>query len=620
MAALAPFGTDSQPNTRAILKGGKLMYVPSYTSQRNKTEELMQEYTGDVPYYPPTVRTQEYHQDTSPQHPLWAKRSPLPPIVGSVPSGPFHIRETERSDGHFMEGVKWQPEKINSNADMSQAIQVKRLLEGWPRAALKKIYLSIAENYDRGLTDQVYRGDLASVCIACRLPLTARVLERLFDRFSLVRDPNNVDYKKMLIYLDTVFEVADFKKKPIGSSIAAEPLRFPLPAPSQQAKLDSGELSQTFREVQERTTRRNMEHENGQTHTAAPNQSNENNCGNGSFQKTEQAAEEFPMTEEITEARTDIRNSPAPYQHHPLAKSHQDNLGLSPALQSHQNSLSPKPSTPQLNTKIDTHDAELLTLLVSHLSKKGRNMNLKNIKKAFYDADLDKTTFLYRGKVRDILRKHSVSLDDWLLEAFLNRCDIDNTGVKTCWIAIIEFLERVQPFTLKKNPLAATNQNADANDQSDPFQELSPTNRKDERLSDGVLLPGRYSDEFTMQNQHVQNPMVQDPVDGFPTVESSQDNYEQSVEPSLNDGTDAMAEQQMRVQNLTRALKSVDIDNTGFVQTDEALRLLRNYNTVYQLGMDDFDIMRMIQNATHQGQVIVDSLCDNLRLENSLHY
>ena len=57
--------------------------------------------------------------------------------------------------------------------------------------------------------------------------------------------------------------------------------------------------------------------------------------------------------------------------------------------------------------------------------------------------------------------------------------------------------------------------------------------------------------------------MVQDPVDGFPTVESSQDNYEQSVEPSLNDGTDAMAEQQMRVQNLTRALKSVDIDNTG---------------------------------------------------------
>ena len=57
--------------------------------------------------------------------------------------------------------------------------------------------------------------------------------------------------------------------------------------------------------------------------------------------------------------------------------------------------------------------------------------------------------------------------------------------------------------------------------------------------------------------------MDQDPVDGFPTVESSQGNYEQSVEPSLNDGTDAMAEQQMRVQNLTRALKSVDIDDTG---------------------------------------------------------
>ena len=58
------------------------------------------------------------------------------------------------------------------------------------------------------------------------------------------------------------------------------------------------------------------------------------------------------MTEEITEARTDIRNSPAPYQHNPLAKSHQDNVGLSPPLRSHQNPLSPKPSTPQLNTKL----------------------------------------------------------------------------------------------------------------------------------------------------------------------------------------------------------------------------------------------------------------------------
>ena len=101
----------------------------------------------------------------------------------------------------------------------------------------------MAENFDRGLTDQVYRGDLASVCIACKLPLTARVLEKLFDRFSLVRDPNNVDYKKLLIYLDTVFEIAEYKKRPVGGSVA-EPFAFPLPAPSQQAALENGALAQ----------------------------------------------------------------------------------------------------------------------------------------------------------------------------------------------------------------------------------------------------------------------------------------------------------------------------------------------------------------------------------------
>ncbi len=50
--------------------------------------------------------------------------------------------------------------------------------------------------------------------------------------------------------------------------------------------------------------------------------------------------------------------------------------------------------------RIDKDDAELLALLVSHLSKKGRNVNLKDIKRAFYDADVEKDTFLYRGKVR----------------------------------------------------------------------------------------------------------------------------------------------------------------------------------------------------------------------------
>ena len=86
-------------------------------SQREKSEKLMHEYEGDVPFYPPSVR-EEIGQ------PLWVKRSPLPPISGKLPNGPFRMREKERSDGHYMDGVKWKPEKINSNADMSQAIQV----------------------------------------------------------------------------------------------------------------------------------------------------------------------------------------------------------------------------------------------------------------------------------------------------------------------------------------------------------------------------------------------------------------------------------------------------------------------------------------------------------------
>ena len=130
-------------------------------------------------------------------------------------------------------------------ATYESLFKIKRLLDGWPRDSLKKVYLTVAQNYDTGLTDKVYRSSLASVMVSHRLPLTARMLERLFDRFSLVRDPTNVDYKKLLVYLDTVFEVADFHPKSKSSEEkSVNPLAFPLPAPDQQQQLDNSELAQ----------------------------------------------------------------------------------------------------------------------------------------------------------------------------------------------------------------------------------------------------------------------------------------------------------------------------------------------------------------------------------------
>ena len=88
-------------------------------SQRERSAKLAREYSGDVPYFPPSVR-QEVGK------PLWAVRSPLPPINPNpnTSGGPISMRDTEKCDGTYMDGVNWSSEKINSHSDMSYAVQV----------------------------------------------------------------------------------------------------------------------------------------------------------------------------------------------------------------------------------------------------------------------------------------------------------------------------------------------------------------------------------------------------------------------------------------------------------------------------------------------------------------
>ena len=159
----------------------------------------------------------------------------------------------------------------------------------------------------------------------------------------------------------------------------------------------------------------------------------------------------------------------------------------------------------------------------------------------------------------------------------------------------------MQPFTLRKSEVLPLKSEAAKSAVVDPISSHAPIHVKSTE-GENDYQPREYSLSTS------QEPFVTPP-------ETLVTNDSAHLRMNKNDES---LDYQSRVNNLLRAVKSVDIDKSGYIASDEALRLMRNYNTVYHLGMDDFEMMRIIQNSTHQGQVVVDSLCDSIRLEKSI--
>ncbi|XP_071952522.1 uncharacterized protein C1orf87-like [Antedon mediterranea] len=622
-ACNAPFGTDVQPTCDMKIIGGRAVEIPMESpavSAKKSGRDLPPVHNSpkESPRIPSQFNYQTFNDlsqnkqskeqqerlraiasRTSPPdksnshiHGIRSRSGSLPGAHRILPPIPKSDRPTYPSSENTPCSTEViSPNEIQDKSKISMTVQLQGMLKEFDPNCFKDMYKSLAE-FDHRLTGYVNQAQLNMIALRHGLPIPTTMLRLLFSSFAKGSNPDMVNYEKLLQYL---------ARAQLGSAKAETMLhesinRFvsevkTLDGPDEQVSLD--EKMAKFEAILIRN--KQMSHE------------------------------EIALTEKsLSRQQEDYQQ----IEQRESRRSYEKSEIQSPIIYK-------KP----VKVFSERDDAMLLMLIEQQIIQgKEDSIDLAEISDTMSSYDKYNDGTITQKQFQEVCLKHRLPFQGSVLEKMLMRCDTGDS--KLSWIAFIDFLSKVQSIKTSQEQMNGSSRPGTwpslgirkTYEQDEHNQPLAQSFRKAQEQVDAPwqkkkpLGPVRKSSvEEYVTRDDTPSPAIESSSDGAEDVyQRKQLTYLAKKHQALRDQSqemmDAVVDNEVepwfsRFMHLAQGLYNSDSTNTGYLPKEEMLRLVNNYNLIYNLKIPAERIYKVINSCVGvRGQIMIEPVLESLRL------
>ncbi|XP_033108239.1 uncharacterized protein C1orf87 homolog [Anneissia japonica] len=631
----APFGTDVQPTCNVKIIGGKAVEIPidspptSAKNGKNLPPVVHHSPYGTSPMQTqPNITCDEGTQDnlakqqyerlraiaskTSPPdnsnshiHGTRTRSNSLPCTHRVLPPIPMSSRyPSSESTPPLSSGLASPNESLRlEKPKISMTMQLCDMLRSYDSYCFKDMYRSLTE-FDHKLTGYVNQAQLNMIALRHGLPIPTTTMRLLFTSFAKGSNPDVVNYEKLLQYL---------ARAQVGSPKAETMLhesvnRFikeirTLDSPDEQVSLDEkiAEFEAKLIKTQQRS------HD---THKV--NQQSSPMAGNTN-QKPNPVKESYGNHGDNQQVQR--------------KKKRRDSHGKS--------EIQPlKTIKKPLKVFSERDDAMLLMLIEQQVIQgKEESMNMEEIRESMSDLDKTRDGTISQKQFQEVCLKHRLPFQGSLLDKIIMRCDTGESRLS--WVAFIEFLSKVQSLNSSQDPSESAMKSSKESDRPGTWP-TSPRHKETSEVAEPSRPPWETRKPLGPVMRKCSPTSVERDVtrDDTPSPTQSEEIEDAQQRKQLNtlakqhaaraqrkEKLDTGAEDEevepwfSRFMHLAQGLYSSDSTNTGYLPREEMVRLVNNYNLIYNLKIPGERITKVISSCMgDRGDVMIEPLLDSLRV------
>ncbi|CAB3994719.1 predicted protein [Paramuricea clavata] len=556
MALYAPFGTDEQPSVNVKIVAGKALEVNGRNGGKyDSLSRTPYKYSSRPPWF-----LDDFHGET--------KKSNKPYLASISSLSSTKSQEEDVWKTHQNAVAKSVGDRnVNTQDDLSetegQAVDymLSRLLSQFPASKFKEIYTEMA-GFDPRLTSYITGHQVETTLKRHKVPIPTTILKQLLYKFASQADTNMINYENLIKYL--------FSYSLKGSSLKAVPYKR---KPSNELEFD--------------------------------------NTINGTVNP-------------LISPRATLVDATSP-------RSDQSSY------------ISPRSLVKK--AMVDREEAYLLVQIEQAFKTNGTQI-LTTLQRLH--SDLRKlgngTEYIKADQLERTCSWLHLPLHHSLMEKILNRFDVKKNG-KIKWMEFVEFLEKGVPLAVQQNSSRASDKISARSslpfwESQTPLGPVSPRKHTEQEMSRTSEMKDKIHHEIKSERKkwevapatmNIDNKLPDNLERSYDvlkvgrgndagsagTIHVMQFNPDADEKPDSTDSektAESLDEKLERFSHLTAALLRSDVDKNGTLKARDVLRVVNNYNLIYNLHFPEEKVLEIAQRCTvpNTHEVVIDELVKTL--------
>ncbi|XP_028404722.1 uncharacterized protein LOC114527264 [Dendronephthya gigantea] len=192
MALQAPFGTDEQPSVNVKIVGGKALEVKGPNGGHyDNLSKTPYKYSSRPPWF-----LDDFPGETK------KSNKPYLASISSLSSNRSHKKEAGSKTDQIVEEKSVKKRIIQDDPSETEAVDfmLSRLLSQFPASKFKEIYTEMA-GFDPRLTSYITEHQVDMTLKRHKVPIPSNLLKQLSDKFAAESNTNMINYENLIKYL-----------------------------------------------------------------------------------------------------------------------------------------------------------------------------------------------------------------------------------------------------------------------------------------------------------------------------------------------------------------------------------------------------------------------------------